>query len=211
MYSIAEFVEIFTAFRAAPESLVGDILAVSRVQEVRKGTHLYSEGDACTAIALLLSGEIRVYKVGETGREITLYEFGRGETCILNASCIMSQIPYPAEAGVTAQGQMLLLPAHDFRRLIGAYEEMREFFCTQLSQRLTTMMALIEEVAFRKMDDRLLDYITEKSENGKLHVTHQRIAADLGTSREVVSRLLKDFERKGRVSLSRNLISLTGF
>jgi CRP/FNR family transcriptional regulator len=210
MLSIGNFIETFPAFRGSPDSLVRDILAASQTQSFQKGEHLYSQGDRCTAIALLLSGEVRVYKVGETGRELTLYEFGRGETCILNASCIMSRIPYPAEAETTAQGEMLLLPAPDFRQLMGAYEHMREFFCTVLSQRITSMMALIEEVAFKNMDDRLLAYIIEKANNGKLHVTHQKIAADLGTSREVVSRLLKDFERRGKVSLARNLITLTG-
>ncbi|MGE5237263.1 MAG: Crp/Fnr family transcriptional regulator [Chloroflexota bacterium] len=203
-----EFVDIFPVFRGGTDGLVEDILAVSSLKGFQKGTRLYTEGDACPAIAFLLSGEVRVYKVGETGREITLYEFGRGETCILNASCILSRIPYPAEAETIADGEMLLLPAPEFKRTIGSYEAMREFICSILSRRITSMMTLIEEVAFGKMDDRLMDYIIEKSEDGKLYSTHQRIAADLGTSREVVSRLLKEFERRGRVSLSRNLVEL---
>jgi len=79
-----------------------------------------------------------------------------------------------------------------------------------LSQRLISVMTLVEEVAFGKMDVRLLDYIKEKSGDGTLRTTHQKIADDLGTSREVVSRLLKDFERAGKVILSRNLIRLSG-
>ncbi len=203
-----EFTDIFPVFRGNQDGLVEKILIASSLKRFQKGTRLYTEGDTCPAIAFLLSGEVRVYKVGETGREITLYEFGRGETCILNASCILSGIPYPAEAETIAHSEMLLLPALEFRRMIGSSEAMREFICSILSQRITSIMTLIEEVAFGKMDDRLMEYIIEKSEDGKLYSTHQRIAADLGTSREVVSRILKEFERKGRVSLSRNLVEL---
>jgi CRP/FNR family transcriptional regulator len=85
---------------------------------------------------------------------------------------------------------------------------MRVFVFSLLSIRLATVMELVEEVAFGRMDQRLLDYLIEKSENGRLETTHQNIANDLGTSREVVSRLLKDFERKRQIRLSRNLITL---
>jgi CRP/FNR family transcriptional regulator len=85
---------------------------------------------------------------------------------------------------------------------------MRNFVFNILSQRLAEVMALVEEIAFGRMDRRLLDYLVEKSDHNQLMATHQKIADDLGTSREVVSRLLKDYERKGRISLSRNLIEL---
>lgn len=85
---------------------------------------------------------------------------------------------------------------------------MREFVFTLLSRRLATVMELVEEVAFGRMDERLMEYLIEKSENDLLETTHQKIANDLGTSREVVSRLLKDFERKQRLRLSRNSITL---
>ena len=86
----SEFTKAFPAFRNGPEGLLKELLTVSRRQIVPAGTQIYREGDACSAIAFVLSGEIRVYKIGQTGREITLYEIGPGETCILNASCILS-------------------------------------------------------------------------------------------------------------------------
>ena len=103
---------------------------------------------------------------------------------------------------------MLSLPAKDFRELVAKYEEIRNFIFTAISQNFASLTELIKEVAFGKMDERLLDYLVEKSEQKKLQATHQKIANDLGTSREVVSRLLKEFERKGTVRLSRNLIEL---
>ncbi|HAK88850.1 MAG: hypothetical protein A2077_05955 [Nitrospirae bacterium GWC2_46_6] len=202
------FIETFPSFRKAPDSLIKEILSIARYQTFPGNTVIYTEGDSCSSIAFLLSGGIRVYKIGENGREITLYEIGAGETCILNASCILSPKTYPAHALSTEGGEMLLVPSGEFRRLVARYEDMRDFVFGLLSERLTTVMALVEDVAFGRMDERLMDYIIEKSENGELNATHQKIASDLGTSREVVSRLLKDFERKGKVTLSRNSIRL---
>ncbi len=203
-----EFVETFRSFKDAPADLTGALLSVSARKGFGAGIQIYSEGDACQAIAFVISGEIRVYKTGETGRESTLYEIGPGETCILNASCILAGQTYPANAATLSPVEVLLVPATEFRRLVSEYPEMRTFVFTLLSQRLTAVMELVEEVAFGRMDERLLDYVTEKSEDGVLRATHQKIADDLGTSREVVSRLLKSFERQGRLTLGRNVIQL---
>ncbi len=203
-----EFIETFPIFSNAADKLISDLISVSLFQKFPKNLRVYTEGDACNGIAFLLSGEIRVFKSGEAGREITLYEIGKGETCILNASCILSSLTYPANAVSTEPGDMLLILARDFRRLVATYEDMRNFVFSVLSQRLAEVMALVEEIAFGRMDMRLLDYLVEKADHNQLAATHQRIADDLGTSREVVSRLLKDYERKGKISLSRNLIEL---
>ncbi|TAL22309.1 MAG: Crp/Fnr family transcriptional regulator [Nitrospirae bacterium] len=208
MLSKTEFAEIFPAFRSGSESLISEMLSSARFQTFPKDMLIYSEGDSCSAIAFILSGEIRVYKTGVSGREITLYEITRGDTCILNASCILSNMSYPANAVSVQEGEMLLFPAADFRRFIEKYEEVRDFVFTLLTKRLTSVMTLVEEVAFGRMDERLLDYLKEKAIEGRLDTTHQNIANDLGTSREVISRLLKDFERKGLVTLSRNFIRL---
>ncbi|TAN42396.1 MAG: Crp/Fnr family transcriptional regulator [Nitrospirae bacterium] len=205
----SRFLETFPVFHDAQEALLKDLFTSSRLQTFPQGMNVYNEGDTCSAIAFLLSGEIRVFKVGEGGREITLYEIHKGETCILNASCILSDLSYPAHASAVQGGEMLLVPAGEFRRMIEKYPEMRDFVFKILSQRLATVMALVEEIAFGKMDERLSDYLRTEAADGRLAITHQKIANDLGTSREVVSRILKDFERRGKIVLSRNLIQLT--
>jgi CRP/FNR family transcriptional regulator len=198
----------FPAFKTAPDRLCRELLAVGRQKRVPTGTRMYAEGDACSAIAFVLSGEIRVFKIGQTGREITLYEIGPGETCILNASCILSDTSYPAHAAALSDVALFLVPSDAFRRMVDQYVELRDFVFLLLSRRLSGVMELVEEVAFGRMDERLQEYLVEKSENNRLEATHQMIASDLGTSREVVSRLLKELERKGRVRLSRNEIAL---
>jgi CRP/FNR family transcriptional regulator len=203
-----EFIKTFPTFRRGSDALVREILSAGNILSFPPGKHIYSEGDACAAIAFVLHGEIRVYKTGQNGREITLYEIGAGETCILNASCVLSGTSYPAYAVTASESSVLLVPTPVFRRMVAQHEEMRDFVYELLSQRLSLVMELVEEVAFGRMDDRLRDYLVEKSENNRLETTHQKIANDLGTSREVVSRLLKDFERKQQVKLSRNAITL---
>ena len=203
-----ELIQAFPAFKSGPEGMLRDLLSSGRRQTIPAGTQIYIEGDSCSAIAFVLSGEIRVYKIGQSGREITLYEIGPGETCILNASCILAGQGYPAHAATVADTGLLLVPSAEFRRMVAEHVQMREFVFTLLSRRLSGVMELVEEVAFGRMDERLAAYLVERSAQGRLEATHQKIANDLGTSREVVSRLLKDLERKGKVKLSRNEISL---
>jgi CRP/FNR family transcriptional regulator, anaerobic regulatory protein len=206
--TLQEFLETFPDFQKMPERVVEKILSAARRMSVPSGHYVYSEGDICQMFTFLISGEVRVFKMAETGREITLYELGAGDTCIINASCILSGIPTPAYAVTQSECDALLLPAPEFMRLTREHEELREYIFKVLGQNLSNVMALVEEVAFKHMDERLIEYLKEKSEDGKLSATHQKIAADLGTSREVISRLLKDLEKKGRVSLSRNLVKL---
>jgi CRP/FNR family transcriptional regulator len=201
-----EFTSVFNAFRESPESLVRAIIEAGALRAFDQGQLIYSPGDPCAGIGFFLSGETRVFRMGESGREITLYEIYPGETCMLNAACIFSRTGYPAEAVTLTDGEVLVLPEHVFRRHLSEHEAMRNFIFSLFSRRFATIMELVEEVAFGKMDKRLEDYLVEKAEAGELHATHQHIANELGTSREVVSRLLKDMERKGLLALSRNSI-----
>ncbi len=206
--TIDDFLKAFPVFRTIADGKLQELLSASSRKKVAAGTQLYREGDACSAIAFVLSGDIRVFKIGQTGREITLYEIGPGETCILNASCILSGKSYPANAVTLTETEVLLIPSPAFQSMMAGSEQMRQFVFAIMSQRMTAVMELVEEVAFGRMDQRIMDYLIEKSGNGQLETTHQKIANDLGTSREVVSRLLKDFERKQQIKLSRNSITL---
>ncbi len=204
----SDFIKAFPIFGRVKDGLARELLSIGVQRRIPAQERLYSEGDGCSGIALVISGEIRVFKTGRTGREITLYEIGPGETCILNASCILSGSSYPADAVASTDTEILLLPADSFKSLVDEHREMRDFIFRLLSNRLAGVMELVEEVAFGRMDERLWDYIIEKSEDNRLAATHQKIANDLGTSREVVSRLLKDLERRGSIAMSRNEITI---
>lgn len=203
-----EFASTFPVFRHKGDPLIEQILTASSYQLFQPGTRFYHEGDQCPGIPFFIDGEVRVYKTSSSGREITLYEILPGETCILNAACILGSQQYPADAVALKSGNMLYMPEKVFHELMADHPEMRTFIFSLFSRRFHEIIELIEEVTFGKLDERLEDYLIEKAENNQLETTHQSIANDLGTSREVVSRLLKDFERKGDISLSRNRIQL---
>ena len=174
------------------------------------GRDVFVEGDQVDAIALLISGVVRVYKIGDTGREITLYRFGNGESCILTANAILSQKNFPAVATVEKDAEAVMIPSDIFRDWVRRYDLWREFVFELLSQRLSSVMAIVEEVAFRRMDARLVSLLIERSQRSDLiHMTHQEIAAELGSSREVISRILEDLSAQGMIEVSRGMIKIT--
>jgi CRP/FNR family transcriptional regulator, anaerobic regulatory protein len=178
----------------------------TRIPEERD---VFIEGDHVDAIALLISGVVRVYKIGETGREITLYRFGNGESCILTANAILSQKNFPAVATVEKEAEAVMIPADIFRDWVRRYDLWREFVFELLSQRLSSVMAIVEEIAFRRMDARLASLLLERSRiSDSIRNTHQEIAAELGSSREVISRLLEDFSAQGMVEVSRGSLKI---
>jgi len=205
-----QFLKIFPFFRNAAQPLIENILSLSRRNMLPSNMLVKLEGELCQDFVFMLAGEKRIYKSGGSGREITLYEIGSGDICVLNASCILSNTKLPANAATMSETEVLLIPAHHFLNMIDRYEEMRNFVHTRINESMTSIMTLIAEITFGKMDERLIDYLIEKSENKRLKRTHQQIACDLGTAREVVSRLLKNFERQGLVLCSRNLVQLKG-
>ena len=173
------------------------------------GHDVFVEGDRADAIALLISGVVRVYKISETGREITLYRFGNGESCILTANAILSQKNFPAIATVEQDARAVMIPAETFRDWVRRYDLWREFVFDLLSNRLSSVMEIVEEVAFQRMDVRLANFLSERAGlSDSVHITHQEIAAELGSSREVISRLLEDFSSDGIISVSRGTITI---
>ncbi len=173
------------------------------------GKDVFVEGDAVQSIALMLSGNVRVYKIGENGREITLYRFGLGESCILTANAIMNQQTFPAVALVESEAEVIMVPAETFRDWMRRYEEWRTFLFDLLSQRLAAVMSIVDEVVFHRMDARVAALLLRRADQGSvISVTHQEIAGELGSSREVISRILEGFESAGSISSSRGQIEI---
>ncbi len=208
-----EILSLFSFYQHAPDSLKKEIEQQAGIGELPAGAFYFHEGEACTRIGLVGSGDIRVYKAGDSGREITLYHVRRGETCILTASCILADVSYPATACVEQTTQAVVFPAHVFRHWVATQEIVREFVFTSLARRMADVMSLIDEISFRKLDARLAGFLLSRfTGQGTavrvLHLTHEQIAVELGSAREVVSRLLKEFERCGAISLARGRVYL---
>jgi len=202
-------VQILPILSHADPALRHEFQQAATFMRIPAGHDVFVEGERVDSIALLISGVVRVYKIGETGREITLYRFGNGESCILTANAILSQQNFPAVATVEKAAEAVMIPADTFRDWVRRYDLWREFVFELLSQRLSSVMAIVEEVAFRRMDTRLAAFLVERSRAASLiHITHQEIAAELGSSREVISRLLEDFSVQGLLRSTRGVIEV---
>jgi CRP/FNR family transcriptional regulator len=194
--------------RADPQ-LVREFIQAAFFARIRAGRDIFIEGDDVEAIALLISGVVRVYKIGETGREITLYRFGLGESCILTANAILSRQTFPAIATVEEEAEAVMIPAATFRGWVDKYALWRGFVFDLLSQRLANVLLIVDEVTFRRMDARLAAFLLARSRvENPIEITHQEIAAELGSSREVISRILEDFAAQGLIQTSRGRLEV---
>jgi CRP/FNR family transcriptional regulator len=183
---------------------------LSRRAALPAGTRVFGEGSPCQAYLILLSGEVRVQKVAESGREIVLYRVQAGETCIVTTACLMSGVDYDAEGIAESDITAQILPESGFRELLGRSEAFRDFVFRAYGSRISSLLMLIDEVAFGRMDRRLAACLLARAKgSGVVTATHQELAVELGSAREVVSRLLKEFERRGWVVLSRGSVGLT--
>ncbi len=186
-----------------------DVAIVARFEP---GAQICDERSRCSHLPLLLEGVARIFKSGENGKEITLYRIRPGESCVLTAACILSDLPFPATATVEQRLDVVLVPADFVRAWIGRDEAWREYLFGLVANRLASIIQVVEEVVFQRLDQRIACFLLREGKEGdRLRVivaTHQDLADELGTSREVVSRLLKAFEQRGCVRLSRGRIEL---
>jgi CRP/FNR family transcriptional regulator len=186
-----------------------DFQRAAYLARLSAGREIFAMGDRVDGIALLISGMVRVYKIGESGREITLYRFGQGESCIITANAILNSLAFPAIAVVEQDAEALMIPSGDFSDWVNRYEAWRQFVFKLNAQRLASVIEVVDQVAFQRMDRRIAALLLERAGSGStVRATHQAIANELGSSREVISRLLEDFSGRGIVRLSRGEIEL---
>jgi len=190
--------------------LIKDFVGNSVVQTLAPGAVISNEGDSCSYFTFIINGSVRVFKVSESGKEITLYRLNKGDSCILTASCILSASKFPAISVAEAEVDGILVPANVFRNWVESFRFWRKYVYDLMAERLNSVITIVEEVAFKRMDARIAEFILERSlrSGNILNLTHKDIAYELGTAREVVSRLLKDFEKKGIIKLERGQINI---
>ncbi|MCY1298068.1 Transcriptional regulator SdrP [compost metagenome] len=175
---------------------------LAHTRQVPAGTRLFAHGADCTHFVRLRAGRVRVQTVSPQGREIVLYRVHPGESCIMTNACLMSGRAYAAEGIAEADCTLEVLAHGDFDRLMEQSAAFRQWLFASCGERLVELMLLFENVAFQRIDIRLAARLLEPGQNS-LALTHQQLAAELGSSREVISRQLKEFERRGWVRLGR--------
>ncbi|GIV75173.1 MULTISPECIES: Crp/Fnr family transcriptional regulator [Caldilinea] len=167
---------------------------------------LFDLDSPCLAYVLLYTGSVRVVKPTFSGREILLYRLEPGDSCVLTASCLLGRTNYPARGVVESDLTAFVLAQPVFNRLMDVSAPFRALVFHHFADRIADLMQLVEEVAFGQVDQRLAAYLLERGP--LLQTTHQQIADELGTVREVISRRLKQFEHHGLVQLARGQVRI---
>ncbi len=170
------------------------------------GTVMFSEGSECKGYVMLLEGTVRVHKTSEDGREIVLYRVESGESCIMTTTCLISDDQYGAEGIAETDVKLAIVPPGIFNQLLARSDKFRNFVFEVYAKRMSMLMMLVEEVVFKKLDKRLAQLLLDRNKD-QFEATHQDIAMELGSVREVVSRQLKVFERSGLIRLGRGSIT----
>jgi CRP/FNR family transcriptional regulator, anaerobic regulatory protein len=199
----------FDFYRLAPPQLRAELASTTTAVSLSEGAIFYREGDLCPHFGLVGRGDIRVFKGAAEGREITLYHVRDGEPCLLNMLSVFLQRPAAATAVVESATEAVIVPADAVRKWLTISESVRSFVFEAMSTRVTEVMTLAIEVSVRRMDVRLASLLLKLADGDRaIHLTHDQLAAELGTVREVVSRLLKEFERSRTVRLARGLVTI---
>lgn len=175
---------------------------------VPRGTPLFHPGDAIKGFVVMISGCVDVFLSGPTGREILLYEVTPGESCIQSTLGLMSGEAYSGEAVTREDSRLVLIPQSEFAPFMTEDAAFRGFVFRTFAERLQSMMHLLEQVAFIRVEARLARCLLDRAKNGQVHATHAELAAQIGSAREVISRRLEKMAQSGALRLERGIVVL---
>jgi CRP/FNR family transcriptional regulator len=204
----ARLAAAFPTLATAPASTLERIARSSLHRSVPAGTVMFSERSPCGGFPLVLAGSIRVLQRYPNGRELQLYRVKPGESCLLSGTCLLGDAAYEAAGIAETDVDLLILPPAEFHSLIADDETFRRHVFGLFSERLSALMQVVEAIASQKLDQRLAALLVNRSPDGEINATHQALADELGSVREIVSRLLRNFEDRGWVDLGRERIRI---
>ena len=181
----------------------------SVIVNVPNGTTLFGPGNSPENMLFLLVGTVRVQQVSETGHEIVLYRIHAGQSCVLTTACLLAYEDYAADGIAETTVQAAAVPRDVFDDLVAQSKSFRDFVFAAFSKRITDLFRMIDEVAFQRLDVRLADKLVSLAgDESIVKTTHQKLSVELGTAREVVSRQLQEFQRRGWIEQSRGSVNL---
>lgn len=204
----ADWIEHFPPLAALGQEHRDAVLASAHPVRLPAEMRVFDPGSPCSQFLLVVDGCVRVQMIADTGRELVLYRVRRGETCVLTTSCLFGGEVYPAEGIVETETHAVAIPLARFLALIAASEGFRRFVFAGFGQRLAALLATVQDTVFHNLDGRLARALIARAGGGPVALTHQALAAEIGTAREVVSRHLKQFEKAGLVRLARGRIEI---
>ena len=184
------------------------ILQSIKQVNIPAGVTVFTQGDECQQYLLVCEGSVKVIQTSEEGREIVLYRVQDSESCVLTTTCLLSNESYTANGVTETDVTALVIPAIDFQQGLQYSQDLRDFIFVQYSKRLGELLHLVNALAFECLDVRLAQCLLGQAENNQLSMTHQELASETGSTREVISRRLKEFEHLGWVKLHRGMIDI---
>ena len=203
---VATLRTLFPALAETAPATLARIVERGVHRKVRAGMVLFDAHTPCAGFPLILSGTIKVLQRYPNGRELPLYRVRPGESCLLSGSCLLGHSDYTATGIAETDVELLTLPPADFHALIASDEAFRRHVFSMFGERLATLLSLVEAIAYQKLDQRLAALLLTKGD--PVQATHQALADELGSVREIVSRLLRVFEDRGWVDLARERIRI---
>lgn len=205
------WIEQFRGLSQLPDEIRTELEDGSQIVRVPSGTEIFSPGQTADNLWLLLDGTVRVQQRSDTGREVFLYRVHAGESCVLTTACMLAFEDYSADGIAETDVTAVAIPRQTFDELVAKSPVFREFVFAAYSRRITDLFTLIDDIVFQRMDVRLASRLLELADDQDVvHATHAFLGTELGTAREVISRTLSEFQRRGWVEQSRGEVRLTG-
>jgi len=193
------------------QDLIEAIISHGRFMKVPEGEYLIDIGSYIKFMPLVLEGNIKVMREDDSGDEIFLYYLRPGQACAMTLNCCMANKPSEVSAIAVEETSFIAVPVEVMDAWLRKYRSWQNFVLNTYSNRFNELLATVDSIAFLQLDERLLKYLQEKASvlgSREMTTTHQDIAYDLNSSREVISRLLKQLEKRGLIGLSRNKVTM---
>lgn len=205
------WIDRFKGLKQLPPDLRQALIDGSQVVDVPAGTQIFAPGQSADNLLLLLDGTVRVQQKSDTGREVFLYRVHAGESCVLTTACMLAFEDYSADGIAETAVRAVAIPRATFDDLAARSDVFRQFIFKAYSRRITDLFTLIDDIVFQRMDVRLASRLLELAvDDDTVHATHQMLSTELGTAREVISRTLAEFHRRGWIDQERGKVHLVG-
>ena len=201
------WIDRFKGLSSLPFAIRDRLVERSQVVRVPAGTVIFGPGKSPDNLLLLLEGTVRVHQTSDTGREIVLYRVEAGQSCVLTTACLLAHEDYTAQGEAETEVEAVAIPRTVFDDLMAQSGEFRSFVFMAYSRRITDLFRVIDDVAFGRVDTRLAGRLVAMGKGlREIKVTHQQLATELGTAREVISRQMHEFQRRGWIAQSRGAV-----
>jgi len=208
--ALSEYFPIYDKLTKEQQALLD---AHASMRTVPPGTILHNGDTTCMGLLVIRDGQLRAYMTSDEGREITLYRLFARDICLFSASCIMNSIQFEITITAEKETEFWIIPPYLYKNLMDNSLAVSNYTNQIMATRFTDVMWLVEQIQWKSFDKRLAHFLLEESsieQTTVLKITHEKIAAHLGTAREVVTRMLKYFQAEDMVLLTRGTIEIIG-